>query len=188
MVAARRRLLILQCGKTKDPAPGLMPAWDRYTGPLWRALRRSDPGRERTQVAALSAKYGLIQGSRPIEAYDAELTDRSAAAMVAAGGGQLYPLLPPCEAKTEAGRARYMRQRAEMNLETPFVSMVLLERAAGGPFHEVCIVGGHRYVRVAQALMAEFQRMRLLVPDCRIEVINDEIGMMMKRMKEWVAA
>ncbi|CAH2606316.1 conserved protein of unknown function (plasmid) [Rhodovastum atsumiense] len=185
---ASRRLLILQCGKSKNPAEGKIPARDRYTGPLWTTLRNADPNGERTQVAALSAKYGLIRGSREIDNYDLEMTDRIAEQMLFGGGSALYPVAEPCKAKTEAGRDRYRAKLAAMGRTSPFREIVLTERAAGAPLTEICIVGGHRYCRVAEALLAEFRLMGILSPSCKITIINDEIGMMRKRMKEWIAA
>ena len=39
-MAYRPHLLILACSQTKDPAPGLLPAFARYQGGQYRVVRR----------------------------------------------------------------------------------------------------------------------------------------------------
>lgn len=70
------RCLILGCSATKDPSPGLMPAIERYQGPLYRVLRayRADHPRQMPDVWILSARYGLIAASTPIPDYDQMMT------------------------------------------------------------------------------------------------------------------
>lgn len=69
-----RRLLILACSATKRTDPGEIPAWDRYTGPLWQTMRTHNAGERHARVAFLSAQYGLRDASTPIANYDARLT------------------------------------------------------------------------------------------------------------------
>ncbi|WP_080921715.1 hypothetical protein [Manganibacter manganicus] len=68
-----RRLLILACAATKRHDPGLIPAYIRYDGPIWRTLRATDPDGTRARVAFLSAHYGFRDAATPIADYDARL-------------------------------------------------------------------------------------------------------------------
>lgn len=79
-----RRLLILACSATKRRAPGLMPARERYDGPLWRTLRAADPDSVKASVAFFSAKYGFGCAATPIADYEARLTQADAQTMIAA--------------------------------------------------------------------------------------------------------
>ncbi len=66
------RLLILSCSERKATASDRLPAIDRYDGPVFRVLRkylREGSSRAPT-VLIVSAKYGLIESSRRIPAYD----------------------------------------------------------------------------------------------------------------------
>jgi len=68
------RLLVLACSATKSSAPGLVPARERYTGPIWQTYRAADPRGELARLTVLSAKYGWIDGETPIENYDQKMT------------------------------------------------------------------------------------------------------------------
>jgi hypothetical protein len=68
------RLLILKCSTRKHDGDGLLPAIERYDGPLWQVLRAYR--RKRPLFAAevdtyvLSAAFGLIPAEEPIPWYD----------------------------------------------------------------------------------------------------------------------
>jgi hypothetical protein len=68
------RLLVLACSATKSAEPGLIPARERYTGPLWQTYRAADPHGRFAILTALSARYGWIDGDMPIENYDQKMT------------------------------------------------------------------------------------------------------------------
>ena len=61
------RLLILGCSQKKRPDSGLLPALDRYDGPMFRVLRkclRECPGgAQGLETYILSAEFGLMQAS-----------------------------------------------------------------------------------------------------------------------------
>ena len=71
---SKRRLLILSCSQRKRTSSGLLPAIERYNGPVFFVLRRFL--RERPNEAnlldvyILSAAKGLIPADQPIENYD----------------------------------------------------------------------------------------------------------------------
>ena len=65
-------LLIISCSKTKTDAPGLVPALYRYDGPNYRIIRKVDLSN--IDILILSAKYGLIESSTPIENYEQRMT------------------------------------------------------------------------------------------------------------------
>lgn len=68
------RLLILKCSSRKHGASVMLPAIERYNGPLWQVLRAYLSGNPHAaidlDVYGLSAEFGLIQGSQPIPLYD----------------------------------------------------------------------------------------------------------------------
>lgn len=68
------RLLVLACSATKSAAPGLVPALERYTGPIWQTYRAADPRGELARLTVLSARYGWIDGQAPIANYDQKMT------------------------------------------------------------------------------------------------------------------
>lgn len=79
-----RYLLILACSRRKR-AGGIMPAWQRYDGPVWQSLRQrladlpraalafSGDGANQLDVLVLSARFGLIGAWTPIPDYDQRL-------------------------------------------------------------------------------------------------------------------
>jgi hypothetical protein len=71
------RVLILGCSATKAKGPILMPAWQRYDGPMWRTFRQYWD-RERHEVWVLSAYHGLIRCTTKIELYEQGLDDPDA--------------------------------------------------------------------------------------------------------------
>jgi hypothetical protein len=82
--AAGRTLLILGCSARKRATPELLPAIERYDGPLYRVLRKCL--REGTAPAALdiliiSARYGLLRATDQVECYDQRMTGARASHM-----------------------------------------------------------------------------------------------------------
>lgn len=76
------RCLIMGCSQLKRVDNRLLPAVERYDGPLFRVLRkfhRDCPG-EASHVAVyvLSARFGLIPGDAPIPYYDDRLSVEAA--------------------------------------------------------------------------------------------------------------
>ena len=72
-----KQLLVLGCSQAKRPAPGLLPAIERYDGSAYRVLRsylRKQEWPRNLSVAVLSAKYGLVGGFAGIEDYDLRMT------------------------------------------------------------------------------------------------------------------
>ena len=78
-----QRLLILMCSESKRDTPELLPAQERYTGPLWQVLRlfRSQQPEEAAtiDVYAISAAHGLIPATQAIPVYDQKMTAARAA-------------------------------------------------------------------------------------------------------------
>ena len=73
----KKRLLILSCSQRKSTFPGLLPAIERYDGPLFFVLRRfirKCPRQARDlDVYILSAAYGLIPGDFLTPLYDEKM-------------------------------------------------------------------------------------------------------------------
>ncbi len=73
-----KHLLIVGCSATKRHDADLMPALERYDGPMYRVLRkalRERPGlAERLTICVLSAEHGLISADTPIADYDVQMT------------------------------------------------------------------------------------------------------------------
>jgi hypothetical protein len=69
-------LVILGCSKLKKQTPRLLPAIDRYDGPLFHLLRKyaRDEPLLRNATYILSAKFGLIPSDFPTPAYDQQLS------------------------------------------------------------------------------------------------------------------
>jgi hypothetical protein len=83
-MTADHRLLILSCSQRKRPDLILLPALERYDGPMFRVLRRflriwpskgSHP-----EVYILSAQFGLISAHQLIPSYDCRMTPQQASA------------------------------------------------------------------------------------------------------------
>jgi hypothetical protein len=69
------KLIAMACSQTKIATPGMMPAIDRYDGPMWRTLRAALEGEgERPQIWFLSARYGFQLASLQIADYDHRVT------------------------------------------------------------------------------------------------------------------
>lgn len=73
---------MLGCSARKVKTPGLLPAIERYDGPVYRIIRaHKAAGHRLPAILILSAKYGLIPSNHPIHFYDLEMTDRIAASL-----------------------------------------------------------------------------------------------------------
>src|SRR5215831_11900217 len=77
-----QRLLILACSQRKRPDLILLPALERYDGPVFRMLRkflRECPSKEcHPDVYILSAQFGLIPAHQPISNYNCRMTSQRA--------------------------------------------------------------------------------------------------------------
>lgn len=74
-------LLIIACSQRKRSDNGLLPAIERYDGVNFRVLhkaKREGYFPENLDILILSAKYGLIEASTPIENYDLKMTKQQA--------------------------------------------------------------------------------------------------------------
>jgi hypothetical protein len=69
-----RKLLIVSCSKSKCPAPGNMEAFDRYTGDMYKTMKKAGVPKENVDLAIMSAKYGLIRRDTQIPNYDTKMT------------------------------------------------------------------------------------------------------------------
>jgi hypothetical protein len=72
-----RALLILGCSARKRSTPVLLPAIERYDGPLYRVLRkalREGNAPQPLDVLIISARYGVLRASDLIEHYDQRMT------------------------------------------------------------------------------------------------------------------
>lgn len=91
------RLLILACSQTKRADPGLLPAIERYDGPVFRVVRkykRENPSCEQSLlIQILSAKYGLLNIDQPIPSYDYKMTTKHAESLQAEVSGRLKLIL-----------------------------------------------------------------------------------------------
>ena len=78
----KRRLLVLSCSQRKRPSLKLLPAIERYNGPLFQVLHRflrESPRQARgLDVYILSAAYGLIPGDFPTPFYDRKMNSARA--------------------------------------------------------------------------------------------------------------
>jgi hypothetical protein len=64
-----RRLLMIGSSTAMRPNPGLLPALERYDGPVFRVLRaHRGAGHRLPVILILSARYGLISGNHPVQA------------------------------------------------------------------------------------------------------------------------
>lgn len=178
------RLLILACSATKAVGDDLA-ARDRYNGPLWQTLRAADPEGDLAFVSYLSAKYGLGCARSKLPNYDAVLNARSAAAMAAAGIGEIYPRAK-LDQKTDAGRARAIAAIGRRQTARGVVQGMVNQLEQ--PFSEVAICGGRHYVTVGAAYVRELQDAGSVGLDAKVTIINDEIGYMRAGLRRWLTA
>lgn len=134
-----QRLLVMACSATKtrqvDGFP--VPPLNYYDGPVWRTFRKwhSDNREEMESgalsVYALSAYYGLVHVTRPIEPYDCKMTNAEAARLISYG-----------DSTGTVGANAYLElERLLCDWETP----------------NVLFVGGSLYASVFAAWMAQAQ-------------------------------
>ncbi len=72
----KKQLLILGCSQAKREDSGLLPAIDRYNGPMYQSLRkflRDNQWPQDVSIAVLSAKYGLFGILKGIEHYNMKM-------------------------------------------------------------------------------------------------------------------
>lgn len=72
-------LLLISCSERKVLSPDLLPAIDRYDGPVYRCLRKFRSEQDgklpnNLRILILSAKYGLIFPETEIHDYDLKMT------------------------------------------------------------------------------------------------------------------
>jgi hypothetical protein len=80
--SAARLLVLVGCSRRKVTAAGMLPAFERYDGPVFRLLRRFLRTSDRPiGIHILSAAYGLIPADYPIPWYDCQMTTERAAAL-----------------------------------------------------------------------------------------------------------
>jgi cytoplasmic iron level regulating protein YaaA (DUF328/UPF0246 family) len=75
-------ILLISCSERKNPAPGLLPAFERYTGGMYQVVHRAQ--REGywpadCRLVIVSAHYGLLSPETPIACYDCKMTRTRAA-------------------------------------------------------------------------------------------------------------
>ena len=91
MKSPSSRLLVLACSATKRRIRRLLPAVDRYDGPAFRTLRKywREGGKSPhpKDVYILSAKFGLIRGTKKIPCYD-QVMDKNRAAHLSLRAGK----------------------------------------------------------------------------------------------------
>jgi hypothetical protein len=126
-------VLVLACSQKKRPDAGELPALERYDGPAFRVLRRQlraaarrdplrgDLLRGDLTVLVLSARFGLIEASRPIPDYDERMTATRAeelAAIVGRGLRDWLRVLPAERVGLCLGRI-YRRALADVECDPP---------------------------------------------------------------------
>lgn len=74
-------LVILGCSRQKRRSRNLLPAIERYDGPLFRVFRRyaSEQSADFLYARVLSGRFGLISGKHVIPFYDRQLSRRDRA-------------------------------------------------------------------------------------------------------------
>jgi len=68
-----RKLLIVSCSADKCPDPGDMEAFDRYTGDMFKSIKKQGIPEENVDLAIMSAKYGLIRRDTKIPTYNVKM-------------------------------------------------------------------------------------------------------------------
>ena len=82
-VRVETSLVILGCSQRKSPASRVIPAIDRYDGPLFRVFRKRTREAPRNSIRAyiLSGRFGLICGTVRISRYDRRISSADYAAL-----------------------------------------------------------------------------------------------------------
>lgn len=165
------RLLVMACSQTKSKDPSTrLSARKRYTGPLWLTLNNADPDGRLAKVAYLSAQDGFRDAIWPVDQYDKRMTPDLAEAMANGGIGMRWPIMKP-------GVAGGM---------TAASFMVSMTDWKNKPFNDICMVGGHLYLKVMRAYMREFISEGYVTLDATITEINGQIGYMRRDLKTWL--
>jgi len=73
-----RKLLIVSCSADKCPDPGDMEAFDRYTGDMYKSMKKIGIPEENVDLAIMSAKYGLIRKDTKIPNYNVKMNKKIA--------------------------------------------------------------------------------------------------------------
>ncbi len=73
-----RKLLIVSCSADKCPDPGDMEAFDRYTGDMYKTIKKAGVPEENVDLAIMSAKYGLIRRDTKIPNYNVKMNKKIA--------------------------------------------------------------------------------------------------------------
>ena len=73
-----RKLLIVSCSADKCPDPGDMEAFDRYTGDMFKSIKKQGIPEENVDLAIMSAKYGLIRRDTKIPNYNVKMDKKIA--------------------------------------------------------------------------------------------------------------
>ena len=68
-----RKLLIVSCSADKCPDPDDMEAFDRYTGDMFKSIKKQGIPEENVDLAIMSAKYGLIRRDTKIPTYNVKM-------------------------------------------------------------------------------------------------------------------
>lgn len=99
-----KRLLVVSCSKAKRPDPGVLPAIDRYDGPVFRLLRKARAAGllGGVEVIILSAKHGLIPADWMIHDYDQVMTPARAAELAGTVSVELWRWVGQHETLTDA--------------------------------------------------------------------------------------
>lgn len=179
---APARLVWMACSGTKAPGAELMPARDRYAGPLWRTLHKVDAAGELAQVAFLSAQLGGGLGDDPIPTYDARLTAERGERLAALIGrwSQLRANpRPRGKVEREAAEATRWARSAVEALRRAFLR-------AGRPLEAVCLVAGAAYLAPMRAALAVAQAQGWVAPDAQVVVVNAPIGRMRQGLRTWL--
>lgn len=168
------RLLILSCSMTKRPDAGLLPARERYHGPLWQTLRVVDPDGQLASTWALSARYGLVRGDEVLPDYNTLMTEDRAAEITAN---------PLCRVWARTELPRHAEERGDR-----WNALAVLNRTeipAGG-WREACVVGGRHYLPALAAILRDLRVFGLLAADAPVTTINGEIGNMRRDLRNWL--
>ncbi|MGI8689375.1 MAG: DUF6884 domain-containing protein [Thermomicrobiales bacterium] len=101
-------LLLVACSERKRQTPGLLPAIERYDGPVFRLIRRFLRHQKATPIIAiLSAEFGLIPSTYAIPYYNRRMTVERAEILrpgVDRALGQIMQIRPVSEVFVSMGR------------------------------------------------------------------------------------
>jgi hypothetical protein len=132
-----RQSVLMACSAAKRPDAGLMPACNRYDGPIWRTWRawhRAKPAALWPQTIILSASFGIMPADRPIPDYDTRLGPAKAAAIAgeAAQLDQLAQLTAGAAGIYLCGGRLYRETAALMLARIGFTGRIVAAPAGAG--------------------------------------------------------